>query len=110
MAHFLIRLIEEAFLGEKEVAAEEIENNGKFITIQAAVKVKGSFSVRVSMERIEKAPDSVALKNHDEKPVIPGTSWAGVFRHHMQEILGHILNESKVKIRKKLTGSSVWEK
>lgn len=85
---------EDAFLSGEEVFAEEMEKNGTFITIQAAVKVKGSFSVRVSMERIEKAPDSVALKNHDEKPVIPGTSWAGAFRHHMQEILGHILNES----------------
>ena len=45
---------EDAFLSGEEVFAEEMEKNGTFITIQAAVKVKGSFSVRVSMERIEK--------------------------------------------------------
>jgi CRISPR/Cas system CSM-associated protein Csm3 (group 7 of RAMP superfamily) len=34
-----------------------------------------------------KLVDAEALKNSDGTPVIPGTSWAGLFRHHMYRIL-----------------------
>ena len=78
-------LMKSAFQNEEQLSADETQENDQVVTIQAAIKIKGSFSVRVE------APDSAVLKNQDGKPVIPGTSWAGIFRHHMQEILSHIM-------------------
>ena len=31
------------------------------------------------------------MKNQNKKPVIPGTSWAGVFRHHMRDCIREVL-------------------
>lgn len=63
-----------------------------FIKIHADIKIEGSFSVRVNTARAERlgdgsVPDSVPLCNWKSKPVIPGTSWSGVFRHHMLGLL-----------------------
>ena len=62
------------------------------LNIHVNLKIQGSFSVRVNTEApviLEdgSAPDSVPLCNSEGKPVIPGTSWAGVFRHHMLAVL-----------------------
>lgn len=66
--------------------------SGNDIRISAVLTMEGSFSVRVSTSRMEKledgtVPDSRPLRNRTKKPVIPGTSWAGVFRHHMLNLL-----------------------
>lgn len=34
--------------------------------------------------------DAVPLKNSKDEVVIPGTTWAGVFRHHMERILNQL--------------------
>jgi len=47
----------------------------------------GAMSVRVYSSEIGKA-DFSPLMNHKGQPVIPGTSWAGTFRHRMLEIAG----------------------
>lgn len=86
---------ESDFSGEKVyLDNEDKSEDGQFDRIEVQFKVIGSFSIRVNMERIEKAPDSVVMVNKDSKPVVPGTTWAGVFRHHMQEILSHIMSDN----------------
>lgn len=81
---------EGAFPDESTMQKEAFQN----MTYQIRVKIKmmGSFSVRVYTARAEvledgSVPDSLPLKNADGKPVISGTTWAGVFRHHMQDVL-----------------------
>lgn len=66
--------------------------NQNDIRIFAELVMKGSFSVRVNTARMEclkdgSVPNSLPLKNREKKPVIPGTSWAGIFRHHMLALL-----------------------
>ena len=55
-------------------------------------EVKGTFIVRVKTTNYEvledgTKPDSISMMNFEGFPVIPGTSWAGVFRHHMRELV-----------------------
>lgn len=52
---------------------------------------RGSFSVRKNTTEpgngsSQPSPDYSPLTNKDGCPVIPGTSWAGAFRHHMRDI------------------------
>ena len=70
--------------------------SGTAINYMTEVKIDfvmtGSFSVRVNTAKTELAedgsvPDSIPMKNHHGNPVIPGTVWAGVFRHHMHHLL-----------------------
>ena len=49
----------------------------------------GAMAVRVYSTEPGK-PDYSPLMNHKGQPVIPGTSWAGSFRHRMLEIAGEI--------------------
>lgn len=51
-----------------------------------------SFNIRVNTARAERledgtVPDSIPLMDSKGRPVIPGTAWAGAFRHHMHRIL-----------------------
>ena len=60
--------------------------------IRIAFRMKSTFSVRVRTARVEvmddgSRPDAVPLKDFKGNPVIPGTAWAGVFRHHMHHLL-----------------------
>ena len=60
--------------------------------IEVVFEMKSNFSVRVNTARTElesdgSIPDSVPLENAKGDPVIPGTVWAGVFRHHMHDLL-----------------------
>lgn len=41
-----------------------------------------------------KIVDSEMRLNHDNEAVIPGTTWAGVFRHHILKILKHVNYEN----------------
>lgn len=54
--------------------------------------MQDSFNLRVNTSRAEALsdgtiPDSVPLMNAKGIPVIPGTAWAGAFRHHMHRLL-----------------------
>lgn len=42
--------------------------------------------------------DAVPLKNSKDEVVIPGTTWAGVFRHHMERILNQLDTYSRKRI------------
>ena len=60
--------------------------------IRIAFRMKSTFSVRVRTARVEvmddgSRPDAVPLKDFKGNPVIPGTAWAGIFRHHMHHLL-----------------------
>lgn len=95
-------LDEESFVNGTDITAESQKN--AYIKICADIKIKGSFSVRVNTARAEvfsdgSVPDSVPLSNLEEKPVIPGTSWAGTFRHHMQALLRQLNMDSTEKNR-----------
>lgn len=59
------------------------------IRVELTVKMRGCFSVRVYTTAIVPeneltAPDQIALENRNGDAVLPGTSWAGSFRHHMR--------------------------
>ena len=80
----------EAFQGTEIIEAEKEAE--AVVRIQLSLRIKVGFSVRVSTARAEmlqdgSIPDAMPLCNADGKPVIPGTSWAGVFRHHMLSLL-----------------------
>ncbi len=93
---------EGAFADGEYVRAEAAENTK--IRIHLDIQIKGSFSIRVNTARAEmlpdgSVPDSVPLSNAEGKPVIPGTSWAGVFRHHMHSVLRQISINGQIESR-----------
>lgn len=82
---------EDAFADCADVTAEGSQEH-ILLKLCADIQIGGSFSVRVNTARAERysdgsVPDSVPLCNAEGNPVIPGTSWAGVFRHHMLGIM-----------------------
>ena len=50
--------------------------------VQAEISIRGSFTVRSFVG--EDQLNNTYLTDRDGHPVIPGTAWAGVFRHHMR--------------------------
>lgn len=74
--------------------AEELEGKKKDsdVEVEIGFQMMGTFSVRVNTAKTElmedgSVPDTVPLENHRGNPVIPGTAWAGAFRHHMHGLL-----------------------
>lgn len=68
----------------------EIDAAEQSIRLDLTLAMRGSFSVRVYTTAVvpsnEIAPDQIALENRNGDAVIPGTSWAGSFRHHMRQL------------------------
>jgi len=66
----------------------------KICTLKLGLKLKGGISVRRYMTDLpvedKSSPDFSQMVLDDGTPVVPGTSWAGVFRHDMS---GMISNE-----------------
>lgn len=63
--------------------------------MRAELRMTGSFIVRRYTSDVHKSkdktvPDYCALENGKDRPVLPGTGWAGAFRHHMRAILGEL--------------------
>lgn len=86
------------------IALEEgADASSDIIYIEAQLRMQGSFSVRQPLakppEQAEKehersqtitvkaAPDDGPIYNRENCPVIPGTAWAGSFRHHMRNLV-----------------------
>lgn len=73
--------------------------------IDISFSMTSEFSVRVKTSKVElmedgTVPDMIPMENHKGNPVIPGTTWAGVFRHHMHGILrdcGVLENSEEMK-------------
>ena len=76
---------------KRAVTPDGTESAKPFLRISAELDFRGTFSVRVystkgsspTVKKKESVPDYAPLKNKDGCPVIPGTSWAGMFRHHI---------------------------
>ena len=79
------------YSGQISKTAENYDVSG--LIIEMEFKMAGSFAVRRYKECVsgkENLASSVPMKSAYGAPVIPGTSWAGVFRHHMLELARHI--------------------
>lgn len=89
----------------KVEAAERV----KTVTLCLKLKQAGGISIRTyttNVQNGEKAnPDSEQLVVRKQKgkkvPVIPGTSWAGAFRHHMEQLIPGCTNGYFGKVTKK---------
>ena len=80
----------EAFDSAEDFNPIEVDDNT--INIEILFNLDGNFitSVKEANAVVREDgtnPDNVTLKNIDGKPVIPGTVWAGAFRHHMISII-----------------------
>ena len=71
------------------------EDSGTETTITLQLRQKGGLSIRQYYTNPGGA-DSGQLTLRDETPVIPGTSWAGMFRHHMATLLECKSDDKKV--------------
>lgn len=97
---------EDAFEGATELSGTASETARKRMRIEIGFRVVGTFSVRVKTMRSEldpedgTVPDSIPLENARGNPVIPGTTWAGVFRHHMAELLSELEGDPEELCRK----------
>ncbi len=83
---------DDAFLNAVELSGGLLDMN---VEIEVGFKMVGTFSVRVNTARSKimedgSVPDTVPLEDHSGNPVIPGTVWAGAFRHHMHDLLRDI--------------------
>lgn len=102
---------EHAFDNAEKLYGERDERD---VRVEITFAMKGTFSVRVNTARTELAedgsiPDSVPLENYKGNPIIPGTAWAGAFRHHMHDILRDIgldKDDDRVKDLDSLFGMS----
>ena len=69
-----------------------VAENNDFSVLRIPLKLRGGISIRQYIAEApsggneEKVPDYEQLKS-GKTPVIPGTSWAGAFRHHCIKIL-----------------------
>lgn len=75
---------------EGETALEPCASADDRLQIRAKLRMKGSFTVRTAAappaEELDMEPKQEPLQNAAGLPVIPGTAWAGAFRHHMLEL------------------------
>ncbi|MCR5772564.1 MAG: hypothetical protein K6G87_15200 [Butyrivibrio sp.] len=81
---------------DRESFKDSFELTGELKGLDTVLEIKfratSQYSVRVNTARTELAedgsvPDSVPMENHKGNPVVPGTAWAGAFRHHMRALL-----------------------
>lgn len=71
----------EAFDGAEPVEVSEADAPADMLHIRAAISMAGSFIIRVYSD--QSAIKARTLTNGAGRAVIPGTTWAGIFRHHM---------------------------
>lgn len=78
--------------------SESADTDTSVLRVHAQLQMEGSFSVRQYLAELpeEEKPENkivssvplyAPVTNQQECPVIPGTSWAGVFRHHMRTLI-----------------------
>lgn len=106
---------EDAFSG-CEVWSNRTVQATEITVVRATLKMKGTYSVRMNTSALVKpdehvTPDTVPMEDRDGKPVIPGTSWAGAFRHHMRTLAEDLqLGEDTKNELERLFGSGGREK
>ncbi len=79
-------------LDDRNICIEAAAKDENQTTIHLSLIMKDSFNVRVRTTEIEPladgtVPDSIPMKNVKKIPIIPGTAWAGAFRHHMHQLI-----------------------
>lgn len=67
-------------------------------TIELTLRQEGGISIRryttkISLDENASAPDYEQLCDGNGIPIIPGTSWAGAFRHHIEGIMHESVDE-----------------
>lgn len=72
-----------------EIKSEPVDSAVSTISIN--LRLNGSLSIRVKeanavVKEDGTNPDDVTIRNYAGSPIIPGTAWAGAFRHHMMSI------------------------
>jgi CRISPR/Cas system CSM-associated protein Csm3 (group 7 of RAMP superfamily) len=75
------------------VTLDPIEDQRKRCTLEATFSLDGSLLIRSGQASTGKAPDVVHLKSNG-KPVVSGTSLAGVLRHRAERIVKTLQNTS----------------
>ena len=80
----------DAFADADAVAGRETVPQENILCVE--LRMTGSFIVRrytsdVAVDEDKSGPDYCALENGNGRPVLPGTGWAGAFRHHMRAML-----------------------
>lgn len=93
---------EKAFEGCEEWQAGDFSAESGSIVIEAGLSNIGNFVVRMNSSALqdneeEAVPDNIPVMNIKGEPVVPGTSWAGAFRHHMRNISVSIGKEDILK-------------
>ncbi len=92
----------DAFANDVPPAMAE-DTTGDLLVVRAELSMDGSFSVRTNTSALAASggltvtPDTVPMENREERPVIPGTSWAGAFLHHMRTLASDLKMEDDVK-------------
>lgn len=86
----------------KEISIQEEQDCNHIINtnvINISLKQKSGISIRKYTTAVNSQNDLQAdysqltsVINGKEKPVIPGTSWSGAFRHHMEKLSAESLN------------------
>ena len=88
-------LAADAFADAAPVAGSDAE--GALLHLSTELRMQGSFTVRTAAapaaEALESEPKQEPLRNAAGLPVIPGTAWAGAFRHHMRSLAAELGTE-----------------
>ena len=95
---------DDAFKEGTEIVQPAPETNSDRTIIRLIFTLEGNLSIRVREANAEARedgtnPDDVTIKNQNGNPVIPGTAWAGSFRHHMQDINRELAGEKLPETR-----------
>ncbi|MFH7244117.1 MAG: RAMP superfamily CRISPR-associated protein [Spirulina sp.] len=75
------------------VTLDPSEDRRKRFTLKATFSLEGSLLIRAGQASVGKAPDVVHLKSNG-KPIVSGTSLAGVLRHRAERIVKTLQNAS----------------
>lgn len=73
-------------------------------TLPSFLFIRNYATLEVDKNNDNKMIDAEQLLNRQQKPVVPGTTWAGVFRHHFEKILDKIDYKKKDELINDLFG------
>ncbi|MDG2616072.1 RAMP superfamily CRISPR-associated protein [Thermoleptolyngbya sichuanensis XZ-Cy5] len=84
-----------SILDALKVSLDELQDQRDRLILQATFAINGSLLIRSGQASIGRAPDVVQLKsyrNGELKPVLSGTSLAGVLRHRAERIVNTLVD------------------
>ena len=107
---------EDSFVGIEPLDKSDLIATGALI-VRAELQINGGFSVRTNTSALTAegdwrvTPDTVPMENWKGHPVIPGTSWAGAFLHHMRALASDLkMEDSTQEALNALFGTGSGEK